>query len=58
LLARNREGDYLGYGCVVVVPDDARYQEFVDAMRSRYPSKPSFTLTDLGGQHGPIVVMY
>lgn len=58
LLARNREGDYLGYGCVVAVPDDERFQEFVDTMRARYPAKTMETLTDLGGQHGPIVVMY
>jgi Dolichyl-phosphate-mannose-protein mannosyltransferase len=58
LLARNREGDYLGYGCVVAVADDERFQEFVDTMRARYPAKTIETLTDLGGQHGPIMVMY
>lgn len=58
LLARNGQGDYLGYGCVVLVPDDPRFQEFADKMRTRYPAKPTETLTDLGGQHGPIIVMY
>ena len=58
LLARNAERDYFRYGCVVAVPDDGRFQEFVDTMRARYPAKTTETLTDLGGRHGPVVVMY
>lgn len=58
LLARNRERDYFRYGCVVAAPDDERFQEFVNTMRARYPERTTETLTDLGGQHGPVMLMY
>lgn len=58
MIQRSEQYDYLRDGCIIAVPDDQGFADFVSLMKARYPEKKQMIVYDLSGKSGGVVVLY